>query len=205
MQQLKDYKIAFMGQTGRGKSSLMNVLFGTEFKVDSVEECTKCINSSLFLNDNSDIPYQAYSIIDTPGIGASEDNNEYYRPYYLHILDVADCIVWVTNMMRTDRADQEFFLKFKENFKKSTRFIIAVNQIDILSPHDLKENEFVWDFKLNEPTATLNYFLFDEKDGRIPLIRKKMAKYIPTQCPIVPVNAFYKFGLNNLKSLIFNI
>lgn len=202
MAKLNDYKIAFMGQTGRGKSTIMNALFGTEFKIDSVKECTTCINSSTFYNRDPTIPYEAYTIMDTPGIGASTDKDECYTPYYRHVLETANCIVWVTNMIRRDRLDQEFFVKYKEFLRTDTRYIICINQIDILSPKDMKDGEHVWDFNSNNPTLALKNFLYG-KDGRIPLVKEKLGKYLPVECPIIPVSGFYKYGLEDLKKNIF--
>lgn len=68
---LKDYKVAFMGQTGRGKSTLINALFGTQYSTNSVVECTTYINTATIRNFDPEIPYEAVSIMDTPGIGAS--------------------------------------------------------------------------------------------------------------------------------------
>ena len=50
MAAFNDFKIAFMGQTRRGKSTLLNALFGTSFKIDTIVECTTNINSSTFVN-----------------------------------------------------------------------------------------------------------------------------------------------------------
>lgn len=199
MGKLNDYKIAFMGQTGRGKSTLMNALFDTKFEIDSVKECTTWINSSTFYNRDTAIPYEAYTIMDTPGIGASTDKDEWYEPYYLHVLDTADCIVWVTNMLRRDRLDQEFFVKYKESLRSEIRYIICVNQIDILSPYKMKEGEHVWDFDRNCPTPILEELL----KMRISLVEERLAKYLPVKCTIVPVSGFYKYGLEELKRQIF--
>ena len=197
-----DYKIAFMGQTGRGKSTIMNALFGTDFKIDSVKECTTCINSSTFINKDKRNHKEAFTIIDTPGIGASTDKDEIYEPYYLQTLSIADCIVWVTNMQRLDKLDQEFFLKYKESFRPEIKYIICINQIDIISPKDLKEGEMAWDIKYNRPAPILNHLLYDD-NGRINLVKKKLVKYLPKDCEIIPVNALYKYGLENLKNKIF--
>lgn len=203
MSELKDYKIAFMGQTGRGKSTLMNAAFGTEFKIDSVKECTTCINSSMYYAEDLLSQYNAYTIMDTPGIGASEDNDDLYRPYYLHVLSTVDCIVWITNMERKDRIDQEFFRDYKDFFRSGTKFIFCINQIDMLSPKDLAPNDSVWDFTTNTPTELLKQFIYGE-NGRINLVKKKLSKYVPIETEVIAVNAYYKYGLDKLKNIIFD-
>ena len=81
-------------------------------------------------------------------------------------------------------------------------YVISGRSMDILSPKDMGDGEHVWDFNNNQPTPILEEFLYG-KDGRIPLVKEKLAKYLPVDCPIIPVNGFYKYGLEELKRLIF--
>lgn len=203
---LNDYKIAFMGQTGRGKSTLINALFGTQYSTNSVVECTTYINTATIRNFDPEIPYEAVSIMDTPGIGASLKKDVLYKPYYLHVLDTADCIVWLTNMERTDYADQTFFHEYSSEFKKDQKLVVCLNHIDKFSPQNIptgfSSNE-IWDEKNNCPTPLLNHFLYDKDDGRIEYFREKFSDFIPVPYEIIPTNALLKFGIENLKKAIF--
>ena len=71
----------------------------------------------------------------------------------------------------------------------------------MLSPKDLDENEHVWDFVSNKPTELLYQFIYGEQ-GRVNLVNKKLAKYVPLDTEIIAVNAYYKYGLQELKQLI---
>ena len=104
-------------------------------------------------------------------------------------------------MERKDRLDQEFFLNYRNYFRKETKFIFCINQIDMLSPKDLDGNGHVWDFVSNQPTELLKQFIYGEQ-GRVNLVNKKLAKYVPLDTDIVAVNAYYKYGLQDLKQLI---
>lgn len=204
---LKDYKIAFMGQTGRGKSTLINALFGTQYSTNSVVECTTYINSATILNNDESIPYEAITIMDTPGIGASLKKDKLYRPYYLHVLESVDCIVWLTNMERTDYADQTFFLEYNKEMKKGTKLVVCINHIDKFTPQNIPDGFDcleVWDEGNNCPTPLLNHFIYDKEEGRIEYFKEKFAEYISLPYEIVPTNGFRKFGIENLKRAIFN-
>lgn len=205
---LKDYKIAFMGQTGRGKSSLINALFGTQYTTNSVVECTTYINAATIINQDSRIPYEAITIMDTPGIGASLKKDVFYRPYYLHVLDSADCIVWLTNMERTDYADQTFFRDYKNEFKKNVRLVVCINHIDKFTPQNIP-TEFqgmeIWDEDNNCPTPLLEHFIYDKEDGRIEYFKEKFGEYISFPYEIVATNGFRKYGIESLRASIFNL
>lgn len=205
---LSDYKVAFMGQTGRGKSSLINALFGTKYPVNSVVECTTFINTATILNADKRIPYDAISVLDTPGIGASLKKDKFYRPYYLHTLAIADCIVWLSNMERTDYADQTFFMDYSKHINRNAKLIVCINQIDKFSPQYIPEEfkgQGLWDDEKNEPSDLLKYYIYDKKDGRIEYFREKFDEYIQRPYDIIPTNAFKKYGIENLRNVIFGL
>lgn len=196
----KEYKIAFMGQTRRGKSTLLNAVFGTTFKTETIVECTKNINSSTFVCPELSFPYDAITVMDTPGIGASLESSEDYNPYYSHVLAVADCVVWVTNMQRTDRLDQVFFKDFQDEIRKNLNLILCINGIDKFSPHSKDESFDVWDNVNNAPST----ILLNAIEERKKLICERFADKISIGYKFACTNALTGYGLGDLKQKILN-
>ena len=73
MKDIKTYNICFLGQTGFGKSSLINELFGTAFNTDPLVSCTKELYSVSKLIETSE-GERLVTVYDTPGIGEISTN-----------------------------------------------------------------------------------------------------------------------------------
>lgn len=73
MKRIKSYNICFLGRTGNGKTSLINALFGTTFSTNAYVSSTKEMYSVTVL-DGVNEEYEAYTAIDTPGIGEFSNN-----------------------------------------------------------------------------------------------------------------------------------
>lgn len=83
--------VCVVGQTGTGKSSLVNALFGTDFAVDAVRPCTKEIQSIEVSNGEG----SRLKFYDLPGIGESEEADATYVKQYAARALEADVLIWV--------------------------------------------------------------------------------------------------------------
>ena len=183
------YTIAFFGQTGFGKSSLINALFGTNFNTDPLVSCTK----ELYSVTTVDRDGRLLTVYDTPGIGEFSTNSA-YQGYYDYALSQADCIVLVVSMDRTDATAQELLEGLKQYLKNaSVKFVIALNRIDSSGVGGAGNDYVSWNNDTNEPT--------DEARDRIKRRRKTIENNfedVLLPFTIVPVCAIRNYGLDKL-------
>ncbi|MDJ0737579.1 MAG: 50S ribosome-binding GTPase [Nostocaceae cyanobacterium] len=84
------FSVAVVGQTGVGKSSLINSLFNTDLKTDAVKPCTMAIERVSFKGEKGGELW----FYDLPGIGESASADARYMEDYKQKLLEADVVLW---------------------------------------------------------------------------------------------------------------
>lgn len=197
---MKTYNICFLGQTGFGKSSLINALFHTSFNTDPLVSCTKELYSVTTIVNDAD-GERLITVYDTPGIGEFSTNS-HYQAYYDLAVSCADHIVLVTTLDRTDSTSQDLLESLVPYLKNDkVRFTIALNRIDSTGTAGDSSYE-PWDKDTNCPSAACMERIEARKDtlqcnfgnGKYGI------NFLPFK--IVPVCAVRNYGLEALKQRI---
>lgn len=196
------YNVCFLGQTGFGKSSLINELFGTHFRTDPLVSCTKELYSVSVIESNNN-EQRFVTIYDTPGIGEFS-NNLVYQEYYNYAVSRADHIVLVVTLDRTDTTSQDLLESITPYINKGTKFTIALNKIDSGGVEEKGNNAEIWDNANNRPSNERLELI----NMRIKTITENYSEseyfhFLPID-KIIPVCAMRKYGTTELKKQILS-
>ena len=135
---IKSLKIIFIGQTGYGKSSLINKLIKKDmFKTSDYESCTKTLQSAVFfLHHKMKHVNTAYhlSFVDLPGIGEDDKSDKQYLEWYQDYIEEAAVILYLFRADKRDHTQDEFFFKNVFNKNKSKQLICVISQADKIEP-----------------------------------------------------------------------
>lgn len=135
---IKALKIIFIGQTGYGKSSLINKLIKKDiFETSDYESCTKTLQSAVFfLHHKMKHENLAYhlSFVDLPGIGENDKSDKQYLQWYKNYIEEAAVILYLFRADKRDHTQDEFFFKNVFNKNKSKQLICVISQADKIEP-----------------------------------------------------------------------
>ncbi|MCE7729338.1 GTPase family protein [Vibrio campbellii] len=135
---VKKLNVIFIGQTGYGKSSLINKLINKEvFETSDYQSCTKVLQSAdYFLNHSKKHEKLAYvlSFVDLPGIGESDKEDEKYLQWYQDYINEASVIIYLFRADKRDHTQDEFFFKNVFNKNMSKYLTCVISQADKIEP-----------------------------------------------------------------------
>lgn len=130
-------KISIMGQTGVGKTSLINALFNANLKVDPVRSTTKEIDTP-FIFKSLDNELWFY---DLPGIGESNKTDNDYLEKYKQMLRQSDIVLWAIHAdSRSYVYDHDALQKIFESVdprlqaQLMSRITFLLTKADLLTP-----------------------------------------------------------------------
>lgn len=153
----RPFKVAVIGQSGVGKSSTLNAVFGLNLPTSDIEEGTTEIIEKVFpMRDGFNL-----SIYDMPGLLQSRKRDKVYEEMYREILPQCDVIVYIIKANTRNIGDDCRILKdvvlpiCNENSIKDN-LIIAVNKVDTIGETiDPEDPELVWNPLENKPSQKL--------------------------------------------------
>lgn len=153
----KPFRVAVIGQSGVGKSTTLNSVFGLSNYTSNLAEGTTEILEKVFpMRDGFNL-----SIFDMPGLNNDVDKDIEYEKLYKHILPDCDVIVYIINAHSRDfgedcRILKEIVLPICNDNKIRENLVLAINKIDTIgesiNPND---PELQWDIFENKPTEKL--------------------------------------------------
>lgn len=143
--QLRNYtpKIGVFGNSGVGKSSLCNALFGRDVaKINDVEACTRSPQEILIGDNNGE---GGLILLDVPGIGEDPVRHKEYTELYKSLVPNLDLVLWA--IKADDRNYASGLDAFGEIFKGENKppVIFVVTQTD--KTNDIED----WDHTAYQP------------------------------------------------------
>ncbi|WP_374491774.1 GTPase family protein [Brachymonas sp.] len=190
--QIRNYtpKVGVFGNSGVGKSSLCNALFGKEVaKISDVEACTRGPQEILIGKNNGE---GGIILIDVPGIGEDPEHHQEYTKLYISLASELDLILW---LIKADDRNYASSLEAYKNVKKANPEIPVIFVITQVA----KTNPFrEWNFQKNEPGI-------DQKKNIVVKEHDISKRFEISTKFIISISSEEKFNLKKLVDLVVEV
>lgn len=207
----RPFKVAIIGQSGVGKSSTLNAVFGLNLPVSDITEGTTEIIEKIF-------PMRGgfnLSIYDMPGLLQSRKKDKEYEEMYKEILPQCDVIVYIIRANTRNIGDdcrilKDVVLPICNQSSIKDNLIIAVNKVDTIGQTIAPDDpELVWDPISNVPSDKLFECIKKKRldiytkliDENLVLVNSESA-LDPSQ--VVFYSAAYEYNLGQFLKAITN-
>lgn len=147
LRKIRNYtpKIGVFGDTGVGKSTLCNALFGKDIaKISDVEACTREPQEVLIGSENGG----GIILVDVPGIGEDSERHEEYINLYKSLVPKLDLVLWA--IKSDDRKYMSSIDVYKEVLEpnlESCPVVFTITQSEKIEPWR------GWDLENNKPSV----------------------------------------------------
>lgn len=153
----RPFRVAVIGQSGVGKSTTLNAVFGlSNYTSDIAEGTTEIVEKVFPMRNGFNL-----SIYDMPGLNNDVDKDIEYEKLYQKILPDCDVIVYIINSHSRDfgedcRILKEVVLPICNTSYVRENLILAINKIDTIGEnYDPNDSELRWNIFENVPTDKL--------------------------------------------------
>jgi hypothetical protein len=184
-------KVAIFGDTGVGKSSLCNALFGKDIaKISDVEACTREPQEVLIQNQNGN---GGINLIDVPGVGEDPARHSEYLKLYKSLLPELDLIIWAIKADDRKYASAiDVYEKILEPNLKNCPVVFVITQVDKIEPYR------DWNIKNNKPGKK-------QEDSIIRKINDISSRFNTATNKIIAISSNDKYNLVELVNKVVEV